>query len=79
METKTAIPTATSATNHFVIVMKFLLKILVGIAKFTLRVFCRYCAASKKEEMHKPSMFEVMCGERIPTSDRYFIPDKKLD
>lgn len=45
---------------------------------FTLSVIADTSAASAKSKKHNPTLHETMCGEKMPLSDKYFVPDDKF-
>ena len=38
---------------------------------------CAFRESSDKKE-YEPTQHEIMCGEKMSTSDKYFVPDEKL-
>jgi hypothetical protein len=45
---------------------------------FALTVITKVLADSAKKEKYKPTLHEIMHGEKIPFSDKYFVPDEKF-
>ncbi len=57
--------------------LKLGVKGLLHTLGFTLSVIADASASSAKEEEHKPTTEELMCGERIIGSDKYYFPNQK--
>lgn len=47
--------------------------------KFLLNLLADVLEDSAKEKEYEPTYQELICGEKIPGSDKYYIPDSKLD
>lgn len=57
--------------------LKMTWKILRGTFRFTLLVIFEMLNTPAKKKEYEPTMHEIMCGEKIPFSEKYFIPDEK--
>lgn len=58
-------------------VAKIISKAFVMTFCFTLKIFLAMLAATSKKKQYEPTFEELTCGEKIPGSDKYFIPEHK--
>lgn len=58
--------------------VKIMLKIVKILLRFFLIMFADGLQASNKVKRHNPTLLELHCGEKIPLSDKYIIPDQKI-
>jgi hypothetical protein len=52
-------------------------KVLLITTRFLLQIFFAMLDSSAKTKKHKPSQHEIMCGEKLPFSGKYYIPEEK--